>query len=149
MGSTVKASVPDLRDLERQLLALDTRLKGLVGDVARSKLGPLVREVSEAFPFDPAHRGWGRAKTRPSRGKRRDPGHIRDSVAGTVDRGQLAIRTTHPGGAVHWWGGTIAPKGASIRIPQSGGEDFSSRKAREVADAVAVALERLLRELDL
>lgn len=41
--------------------------------------------------------------------------HIRDTIRGTA-RG---VVTTHPGGLVHEWGGTIRPRGAPIQIRRS------------------------------
>lgn len=147
MASYVKAGFGrDLRLLQEELDAIDVGLARLVKDTANAHVGPIIAEVQALLPFDPEHRGWKRG----GRGrKRRDPGHIRDSVhADPLSRGALTIVSSHSGGPVHWWSGTIAPKGTEIKIERrpGAGADYVSRKADEVGRDVADALDRLIAE---
>lgn len=143
MASTIKAGFGhDLQELIRDLDSFEFGLGKLVGEVAREQLGPVVAEVPALLPFDPEHRGW-RGKH-----KRPDPGHIRASVKGSTAGNSLTVRTTHPGGPVHWWSGTIAPRGHEITITRrpGAGPDFVSRKAAQVGRDVEAALDRLKSE---
>lgn len=142
MASTIRASFRNIADVQAALESVELGLGRLIGDVAKEQLTPIIHEVQTLLPFDPTHRGWKGEHKRP------DPGHIRDSVVGGVTGNALTIRSTHPGGPVHWWGGTIAPRGAEITIERrlGAGPDFTSRKAEQVGRDVENALDRLCRE---
>lgn len=144
-GLVIKGDFPDLQEVQQDLDAVEIGLASLVAKVAKEQLGPVIAEVEKHLPYDPSHRGW--AGWNPS-WKHKDPGHIRDSIEGSSDRGGLVIRTTHPGGPVHWWGGTIAPSGHPITITRQAGagKDFQSTTANKVAHDVENALDRLCRE---
>lgn len=135
----------DLEDLRQDLDSVEVGLGKLVGEVGKRKLAPLVAEVQGLMPYDPEHRGWPAG----DRGERdpQDPGHIQDSVHGGVARNSFTVFTTHPGGPVHWWGGTIRPQGPVITIvPQAGaGEEFTSKVGDEVVADIDNALGDLLR----
>lgn len=144
MPSAVTIAFPDLQSLRQDLDSVELGLGRLVGEVGRKKLAPLVAEVQGLMPFDPSHRGW-RGHDETWRAKD-DPGHIRDSVTGGSARDRFTVYTTHPGGPVHWWGGSIRPRGVSIAIHHEAGagEDFTSVKADEVARDLDSALGELL-----
>lgn len=131
----------DLDELRRDLDSVELGLGKLVGDVGKRKLGPLVRDVKALMPFDPTHRGWKGEHKAP------DPGHVRDSISGTATRARFSVVTTHPGGPVHWWGGTISPRRAAITIHgrPGGGDEFIDRTAEEVVAEIDKALDDLLR----
>lgn len=147
MASAIKAGFGhELDHLRADLESVEIGLGRLVAEVAKPKLAPLIAEMQKLLPFDPSHRGW--------RGehKDRDPGHIRDSLrGGTFARGGtsgLTVYTTHPGGPVHWWGGTISPRKAEIEITAKpgAGEQFTAKTADQVGQDVKEALDRLLAE---
>lgn len=141
MALTIKAGFgTDLVELAEDLEAVEHGLSKLLGEIIGEKVQPIVAEMQGLLPYDSAHRGW-RGET-----KRRDPGHIRDSLKGELNRSGAVIRTSHPGGPVHWWGGVISPRNAEIEIRKhpEGGEDFTSSKAEEVGRALEDAVERFL-----
>lgn len=148
MALVLKASFGhDLDELRADLEAVEIGLGRLVNKVGKRKLAPLVAEVQALMPFDAEHRGWpagDRGEPDPE-----DPGHIRESVKGGIGTtsNRFGIFTTHPGGPVHWWGGTIRPKGHTITIhPEPGaGEEFVSKTADEVVAAVDDEFDQLLR----
>jgi hypothetical protein len=142
MASEIKATFPDLRELQRDLESVELGLGHLVAEVAAEQLGQIIAEVQALLPFDPEHRGW-RGKH-----KRPDPGHIRDSVKGAVSGNSLIVRSTHPGGPVHWWSGTIAPRGTELTIERrpGAGPDFVSSKEAQVGRDLQQAYDRLARE---
>lgn len=145
MALVLKASLPDIDALRRDLDSVEIGLGWLVGEVGREKLQPLVAEVQGLMPFDARHRGWPPGDI--GEPDPEDPGHIRDSIKGTSSATRLSVATTHPGGPVHWWGGTIRPRGTPIEIHNEAGagEDFTSRVADEVVRDVEDALDSLLR----
>jgi hypothetical protein len=144
-GLVIKAGFPNLQDVQDDLEAVEIGAGRLVNDVAKKQLGPVVAEVEQHLPYDPQHRGW---KGWDASWASRDPGHIRDSVVGSTAGGGLTVRSTHPGGPVHWWSGTIAPSGTPITITRQAGAgpDFQSKTADKVALDVENALDRLCRE---
>lgn len=135
----------DLDEVRQALDAVEVGLGKLVGEVGSKKLGPLIAEVQGFLPYDPTHRGW--PPTDMGEPDPLDPGHIRDSVTGSSDSSRFNIITTHPGGPVHWWGGTIRPRGVPITIRKEAGagEDFTSKVEEDVARDVTQALDDLLR----
>jgi hypothetical protein len=143
MASTIRAGFGhDLTEVADALEAVEFGLSEKLRQLTVEKAGPLATEIRALLPFDPRHRGW---RGHP---KRRDPGHIRDSVQAVHDQRGLAIRTSHPGGAVHWFGGTINPRTTDITIRHSpgAGDEFTSRKADEIGRELAEAVDRLLDE---
>lgn len=143
MALTVKAAFGhDLEKLRRDLDAVEVGLGRLVGEVAKEELTPVLAEVAGLLPHDPLHRGW-RGKE-----KRQDPGHISDSVRGSTDATGLLVYSSHPGGPVHWWGGTIEPRQHTIEIhsPAGAGREFVSKEAEAVGRRVDDALDRLMTE---
>lgn len=146
-GLVIKGDFPGLTEVQQDLEAVRLGLGSLVGEVSKKELGPLIAEVEQHLPYDPAHRGWRGFKKGDWKASK-DPGHIKASVVGGVAGNSLTIRSTHPGGPVHWWGGTIAPSGTPIHIERQAGAgpDFESRTADKVARNVESALDRLCRE---
>lgn len=130
-----------LDDVRRDLDSVEIGLGRLVGEVGKRKLGPLIAEVQALMPFDPTHRGWRGEHKAP------DPGHIRESITGSSSASRFSVVTTHPGGPVHWWGGTIRPRKTPIEIHHEAGagEDFVSKTGDEVAADIESALDHLLR----
>jgi hypothetical protein len=58
-----------------------------------------------------------------------------------------ALYTTHPGGAVHEFGGTIAPKGTPITITADRyAEQAGQQQADRVADAAEARVDRALQK---
>lgn len=143
MASEIRAGFTrDLTEVSERLEAVEHGLARLLGDVVTDSTRPLIAEIKGLLPFDPTHRGWR------GRHRRRDPGHIRDSIRALVDRRGLAIRTTHPGGPVHWWGGSISPRKTTIDIAHApgAGDDFTTRKADQIGRDLDEAVGRLLAE---
>lgn len=150
MASYVRAGFGrDLAALIADLESVEIGLGRIVAETLVPKLDPLVAEIRALMPFDPSHRGWRAARTRQSRRKRRDPGHIRDSVRGGMRGSTLVIEAGHPGGAPTWWAPShIEPKGSVIELKHrpGTGHDFESAAAEEVGRAVQQAYDRLARE---
>jgi hypothetical protein len=144
-GLVIKGDFPDLQAVRDSLDALEVGLAPLVGKTAAKRLGPVIAEVEQHLPYDPTHRGW---KGWDPSWASKDPGHVRSSVVGAATGNGLVIRSTHPGGPVHWWGGTIAPSGHPITITRQPGAglDFAAKTADKVARDVENALDRLCRE---
>lgn len=147
MASYIKAGFEhDLAELRADLESVELGLGSLVAKVAKPKLAPLIAEMQKLLPFDPSHRGWRGEHKHP------DPGHIRDSLRGgtftRADSSGLTVYTSHPGGPVHWWGGTISPREAEIQIKArpGAGDQFTAKTAEKVGQDVKEALDRLLAE---
>lgn len=134
-----------LEEVRDSLEAVEDGLGRLVGETGKTHLAPLIAEVKGLLPYDSTHRGW--RGWNPTTWKARDPGHIRDSITGGVTATSFTVVTTHPGGSVHWWGGSIKPAGSTIRIEHlpGAGDDFTSREAETVAADIDRALGQLLR----
>lgn len=146
MAMTVTADFThDIVEVLEDLEAVEEGLGRILGDVIVREMKPVIAEMKRLLPRDPAHRGW-RGWNSSWRAPR-DPGHIRESLVAEVMRNRGArVRTTHPGGPVWWWGGSIAPSGhvITIRKHSQAGEDFTLRQADEIGQKIEDAIDRLL-----
>lgn len=134
----------DINEVEESLAAVERDVGKLIREVAKRELAPVVASIKALLPYDPAHRGWkGHDSTWHAK---KDPGHIRDSVVAAVAGNSLVVRSTHPGGPVHWWGGTIRPRSSVIEIhPRpGGGAEFVTAEAERAGDRFDSALGELL-----
>lgn len=134
MADTIRLPVGvDVAELRRDLESVEVGLDKLVTEALREAGTTVVRATPPFAPFDPDHDF-----------KRKDGlPHLRETFSARVLGGRTAtIGTTHPGGQVHEYGGTIAPRthgvtrqGADIKIKPS-------RMAHKAADKVAPQLEQ-------
>jgi phage gpG-like protein len=136
VADSVYTDIPQLRELLRDLDAIDEEIGRAVREAIAAGAEPILRRANTLAPFDPLHRGH-------RKGAKTDPGHIRDSLYLEPAPGGARLRTTHPGAPVHHWGGTIAPRGTAITIRA---KEFASKAGREVdiTDHVAREIDRLL-----
>ena len=142
LTTVIRTKVPSLVELRKDLDSAELGLGREVNRVARAMAYPVVAETARNAPFDPEHRGH----------PDDDLPHIKDSFSVRVIPGGAAIVTSHPGGPVWEFGGTIYPQGPDqpIDIPEyamarRAGED----KADEAEAAAGRAVDRLLRQHNL
>lgn len=143
MATTIFMELPDLPGLLQDIQAVDRDLAREVRQAIAQAAEPIVTLAEQYAPHDPTHRGW---KGWHSGWASKDPGHIKDSLFIRRTGGAtVELRTRHPGGPVHHWGGTIAPSGSPIRIERS---EYAIRAGEEriddVADRVQNAVDHLL-----
>lgn len=141
MASTVRIASGDLRELRRDLDAVEVGLGREVSKALLSAAEPMLATAVAGAPFDATHRGW------KGRDVEDDPGHLRESLHLQPTPYGVALYTTHPGGAVHEYGGTIAPKGHPFTIKRSAfaetaGETHAGRLERRAEDSVDDLLRR-------
>jgi hypothetical protein len=112
MADTIRASFQNLNEVRRQLNAIEIGLpKELTSELEESSryLVGLTRLLT---PVGPGPGPWlGHSDD--------DLPHMRDMFEVQARGGTIALITTHPGGLVHEWGGTIQPAGQPITIKRS------------------------------
>ena len=138
MADSVYTSIVGLRDLLRDLDAIDKDFGQTVRQAIVRAADPILAQAKRNAPYDPTHRGH-----RHHLGSAADPGHIRDSLFIEEAPRGANLRTTHPGAPVHHWGGTIAPRGTSITIKR---QEFASRAGQQtdISDRVEREIAALL-----
>lgn len=141
MAATIHIGVPDLRDLRADLDAVQIGLGRQVNKALATSAKPIAALARDLAPFDATHRGWRWNHPYP------DPGHIRDNIKARGAAYGAAIVSTHPGGPVHEFGGSIAPRGKPIQIErtaytQKAGATLGERVERDAMDALDELLDR-------
>lgn len=148
MADTLRLPVGfDTTELQRDLESVEHGLGRTLTDVLRKTAGIVADTAPRFTPYDPAH-DYTRKDGLP---------HLRDTFGARAAGGTATVTTTHPGGPVHEFGGTIAPRshgvtghGADIHIKPS---QMAHRALDAVQDRVSAdladRLERLVRSHNL
>jgi hypothetical protein len=139
MADSVKLHVAiDLRGLQQDLESVQLGLGPAAGRAVRSTAEIVAGATPALTPVDPGHRA-----------DRKDHlPHLAETYAtATISATAAAITTSHPGGPVHEYGGTIAPKGKAITIEASAmAHRAFDQQADRAEENLARNVDRLLTE---
>lgn len=128
MASSIRAAWAGLADTQRDLDAVEHGIGRLVPAAVAAAAEPIVARARALTPVGPGPRGPGDALP-----------HIAATLYAQPRGSGAAIVSTHPGGPVLEYGGTIAPRGTPITIK-------SQAMAHRAADATLAAVDRDLEQ---
>ncbi len=112
MALKLRAAVHDVAELIRDFEAIEVGLGHAVQDAIEGELEPLLASLIANTPIGPG----------PNLNADPDSDaalpHIAETYETRVDRFGVKIVVRHPAGIVTEFGGTISPRGVTIRIPR-------------------------------
>lgn len=130
MADTIRAGFQDIPDVRRDFESVKAGLGRELTALLRSEADTVARATKPFTPLGPG----------PTSAKDNLP-HIADTISGAALPTGAAVVTTHPGGPVLEYGGTISPRGHPITFKQhamahKAGEAQLPRLERDVTQRI-------------